>query len=287
MARLGFALWSLKARFRDQNQGCPYCGSILHTRLQRKWLLIQARKCAYCGLIFRWPTDDPRKARDFYEQQYRSGITTDVPSRDEIANLRANGFRNSRFDKYYYVDLVKEVRPAPARVLDYGASWGYLAYQLQFSGYEVEGFELDRLRAEYGEKELKIPIHSSWDDLKAKSLPRFDIVFAAHCLEHVYDLSEIFDRFAGSLVRGGKLVVVVPNGGGRDARRLGVRWGPFLGETHTIAFTSEWFRQNLGRHGFKPTALFSFSKEGKDWNCDGDNLVFIAELAGTDGHGLS
>jgi 2-polyprenyl-3-methyl-5-hydroxy-6-metoxy-1,4-benzoquinol methylase len=287
MARLGFAFWSLKARFSGQHQGCPYCGSILHTLLQRKWLLIHARKCQFCGLIFRWPTDDPEKAKSFYEQQYQSGVTTDLPSPEEVSNLRANGFKNSRFDKYYYVDLVKDVRPSPARILDYGASWGYLGYQLQFSGYQVEGFELDRLRAEFGRKHLQIPIHSSWGELKEKPLPRFEVVFTAHCLEHVYDLSGILNWFAEALVPGGKLVIVVPNGGGRDARRLGVRWGPFLGETHTIAFTPEWFRQNLTRHGFKPEALFTFSKEGKNWTCDGDNLVCIAEFVGNDTRKLS
>lgn len=278
MARVGFAVWSLFARFGEQHQRCPYCASILHERLQRKWVLIEARKCHFCGLIFRWPTDDPEKAKKFYEQQYRSGITTDLPSSEEVASLCATQFRNSRFDKYYYVDLVRDTSPPPARILDYGASWGYLGYQLKASGYGVEGFELDRVRAEYGRKHLNIPLHSAWSELKRDPLPRFDLVFTAHCLEHVYDLSGILNEFSRVLVPGGKLVVVVPNGGGREARRNGVKWGPFLGETHTIAFTPSWFGSNLPRHGFEATSLFSFSKEGRDPACEGDNLVCIARL---------
>jgi 2-polyprenyl-3-methyl-5-hydroxy-6-metoxy-1,4-benzoquinol methylase len=282
MARLGFALWSLKARFHEQHNLCPYCGSSISWRLQRKKLLIEARRCQYCDLIFRWPTDTLDKAMRFYEQEYRSGIVTDLPSQQELSQLGTNGFRESRYDKSRYVELVKTIRIAPARLLDFGASWGYVSSQLQNAGYTVEGFELSRTRADFGRTHLGVPIHFSWEQLQSCPWPRFDAIFTAHTLEHVCDLRSILNKFAETIVSGGFLLIIVPNAGGRDARRLGVRWGPYIGETHTIAFTADWFRNNLPRHGFMPIEIFSTTATGKDLMCDGEELVCIARYsAGT------
>ncbi len=276
MARVGFAFWSLYARFARRHNHCPYCGSIFHIRLQRKKLLIEARKCQYCGLIFRWPADSLDKATRFYAGQYRSGMITSLPSVDELSELRANGFGNSCYDKSDYVDLVKKIVPAPARVFDFGASWGYVGYQLQKAGYIVEGFELSQARAEFGRRHLGLSIYSSWEQLHSLPLPRYDVAFTAHTLEHLYDLWGALDKLAEAVVPGGILVIIVPNGGGREARELGVRWGPYIGETHTISFTADWFRQNLPRHGFQTVDLFSPSPGGRDRTCEGWELVCVA-----------
>jgi hypothetical protein len=144
----------------------------------------------------------------------------------------------------------------------------------------VEGFEVSRTRAEFGREHLRLPIYSSWAELDGRPLPRFDVVFTAHTLEHTYDLWTALERLAGAVVPGGALVAVVPNGGGREARRRGVGWTPYIGETHTIALTADWFRQNLPRHGFEPQALFSLEANGRDPSCDGEELVCIARARG-------
>jgi 2-polyprenyl-3-methyl-5-hydroxy-6-metoxy-1,4-benzoquinol methylase len=277
MARLGFALWSLYSRFTSEHNRCPYCGSIFHARLQRKKFIIEARKCQYCDLIFCWPTDSAEKAKHFYECDYRSGIVTELPSMQELSEFCASGFHNSRYAKPAYIELVRAAIPPPARILDFGASWGYVGNQLQKSGYEVEGFELSQARAEFGRKHLDIPLHSSWEHLHKPAFPRFDLIFTAHTLEHVYDLWSILERFADALVPDGLLLIIVPNGGGRMARHLGVRWGPYIGETHTIAFTADWFRKNLPRHGFEAIEVFSPAAVGKDSMCDGEELICIAQ----------
>lgn len=276
MARLQFALWALKARFRKEHSHCPYCGSILHARLQRKKLLIEARKCQYCGLIFRWPTDSVRKAEEFYEREYQSGHVTDLPEGHELAKLLADGFGKSRFDSTRYVELVEQVCSGPSSVLDFGASWGYVGAQLVRAGYQVEGFELSRSRAEFGRKNLGLRFYSSWEELTGTGLPRFEVVFTAHTLEHVYDIKDTFRNISRALLPGGKLVIVVPNGGSLQARRFGVAWGPYLGETHTIAFTSHWLQETLPVHGFEDLELFSPSMGDRDFSCDGEELICIA-----------
>lgn len=246
----------------------------MHVRLQRKKLLIEARKCHYCQLIFRWPADDPQTAMRYYEKEYRSGKTTDLPDPEKLAQLRREEYQNSNYDFSAALGLVSQYLSLPARVLDFGASWGYVGDQFRRAGYEVECFELSRPRADYGRRQLQLTIHGSWPELLQSPLPRFDLVFASHVLEHLYDLWSTLERFASALKPGGLLFIDVPNGGGRHARRTGV--ASFIGEPHTIAFTSAWLRQNLPTHGFAIVDMFSAETEGKDFQCQGDGLVCVA-----------
>ncbi|HEX2517049.1 MAG TPA: class I SAM-dependent methyltransferase, partial [Chloroflexota bacterium] len=184
-----------------------------------------------------------------------------------------------------YTELVQSVAAGPARVLDFGASWGYIGYQLQEAGYRVEGFELSPTRAAFGRQQLCLPIYSTWEELREEGpMPRFDVVFTAHTLEHTYDLWSALGRLAEAVVPGGTLVAIVPNGGGRLAREHGVGWTPFIGETHTIALTADWFRQNLYRHGFEPVEQFCLEEgSGRDLTCDGEELVCVARARARSG----
>jgi 2-polyprenyl-3-methyl-5-hydroxy-6-metoxy-1,4-benzoquinol methylase len=106
------------------------------------------------------------------------------------------------------------------------------------------------------------------------------MVFTSHTLEHVYNLWEVLSNLGKVIVPGGILLAIVPNGGGLAARQFGVRWGWFIGETHTIAFTAQWFQQNLHRHGFEVVEVFSPLSAGRDLVCDGDELICVARYRG-------
>jgi hypothetical protein len=74
----------------------------------------------------------------------------------------------------------------------------------------------------------------------------------------------------------GRLIIVVPSGSSLQARQFGVSWGPYLGETHTIAFTSHWLQETLSVHGFEDLELFSPCPGDRDLSCDGEELIRIA-----------
>lgn len=263
----------LLARMAPERKRCPYCESCLHTRLQRKWLLIEARQCAHCGLIFRYPTDVMADTGRFYSGAYSGQHATDLPSDAALDALLASNFRGSAWDKSSRIEFLKRLQ-AQGRALDFGASFGYGVYQLRAAGYDASGFELSEVRAGFGRKRLGVTLHTSWDSLLAGSEGSYDLIYCDHSLEHVPELHTPLSHFATLLRSGALLVVFVPNCGGLLGRRLGTGWGPFLGEAHTMAFTAEWFSRNLPKQGFSIVGLSSSMEGGAD--LDGEELVCVA-----------
>lgn len=276
--KLHFTAWSLKARFDKKHDQCPYCQSTLHATLQKKHLLLEARKCHFCGLIFRWPTTTDMEAAKFYQEEYQSGIVTDLPDANEMKSLKENNFKGSRFDKTAQVEIAMKAVAPPARALVFGSSWGYTDYQLKRAGYQVEGLELSKPRAEFGIKNLGLTIHTSWEKLLSvdPNPKRFDLIFTAHTMEHLTDVRGVLSRFQEVAAPYAKLIIIVPNGGGEFARTQGVEWAPFVGTEHTIAYTSDWFGDKLKRHGCREVYATSTTPEGQyDESCNGDGLMVI------------
>jgi SAM-dependent methyltransferase len=275
MARLAFAWRMLRARFAPTRQVCPYCGSRYHELLSRKWLLIQARHCVYCGLIFRYPTDDPQQARRFYEQEYAEPTIVDLPDRAALDQMKESKFHGSIFDKAARLRVVAGLVPAGSRLLDFGSSWGYGVAQFCWAGFDAVGFEPGAGRAAYGRDHLAVAIETDWQALVQRSACGFDLICADHALEHLDRPRAYLDDWARLLRPSGKVLIFVPNGGGASARRLGVRWGPFIGESHTAAYTAAWFRNNLPNHGLRVHFTGS-AADHAEHSPDGDELVCVA-----------
>ncbi len=249
MARLSFAVDMLRARWSRRRSLCPYCESRLHRRLQRKRFLIEARKCEFCGLIFRWPCDDPARVRLYYEGAYDGQQATTLPPAAELRELADCQFRNTALDRSHRITFARTVI-SKGRVLDFGCSWGYSLVQWSAAGYDAVGFEWARDRARFGRERLGVTIYDEYSALEREPPESFDLIYADHVMEHLTALREPLDLFARLLRHGGALLFYVPNGGGMPARRQGTRWRALIGESHTVALTAEWCNRNLPAHGF-------------------------------------
>jgi SAM-dependent methyltransferase len=238
-----------RQRWSSDNALCPYCESRFAEILQRKWLLIEARHCLYCGLIFRWPTDPAEANVKFYETEYDGQQATDIPAAATAAKMAANGFAGTGWDRSERIRFIERAlgKPNGRTLLDFGCSWGYATQQYQAAGWAARGFEIDRWRAEFGRVALGLDIRSDLEEYRGQ---QFDVILADHALEHVPKVGATLTAWMTLAAPHAALVVFVPNGSCRNARRLGVQWGPFIGEAHTIAFTMEWFARNLPRHGY-------------------------------------
>jgi SAM-dependent methyltransferase len=225
-------------------------------------------------LIFRYPTDLASETTTFYEDGYAGQQATDLPEAKSLNQLIETNFADSPYDKSHRVSFLKSVR-ADGSVLDFGCAWGYSLPQLKQAGFAPVGFELAKNRAEFGRNRLNFPIYSHWESLRRES-QGFDLIYTDHALEHTPNLREPVEKFAELLKPAGYLVIFVPNGASLPGRQLGVGWGPFIGESHTIAFTDRWYRENLPRHGFEIDRLFSTTSNGATALPDGEELVCVA-----------
>jgi len=268
--RLSFARWVLSRRLARTDSSCPHCRAHQTQIAHRKAVILQARRCSTCGLLFRYPKADPCGVSDFYQTRYETfeaGMVTSLPQSSHLQELVTRNFAGSRWDQQSRIKLLTSTHPPPARLLDYGSSWGYFMAQARAAGYEPTGVELTRPRAEFGARALGLHIEAAPDSLDRFPAESFDVIYASHVLEHLPNLYDIFDQLRRLLDRGGTLLVLVPNCDCRTARLLGARWGPFVNEAHTMAFTPEFFRRNLPHHGFASTVV----GDGED-----DELVIAA-----------
>ncbi|MDD2676315.1 MAG: class I SAM-dependent methyltransferase [Methylacidiphilaceae bacterium] len=282
MARIRFAISCLEKQLGGQARSCPFCGSRETVFLERKHLLLELRRCPKCDLQFRWPKDTLSDNDGFYQNMYEEGAVTALPASETIALLRKTNFGGSPMDFSDRITILESLLPS-GKVLDYGSSWGYAVYQLIRAGYDAIGWELSRPRAEFGRKMLEVPVEADWSAIERRA--PFDGILSSHVLEHLPSPRLAFDAFFRLLGPGGWVLILVPNGGGKNARELGVRWGPTIGEKHCSALTASFFAKNLVTFGFEPPRFASrFGREAVSmlpWDDDlrkleGDELLIAA-----------
>lgn len=205
-------LYLLKAiflRILRSNLECPNCGQKSNEVVDRKYLFTTLQRCPSCQLLHRIPRDSAGKGKTFYQAAYRQGFTTDMPDDETLHRLLANKFRGGPRDYQPYLELLARLGIQKGdTLLEYGCSWGYGAWQLHNTGYQVRAFEISKPRCQYAREKLGI---SAVDDPQAIQGP-FDVVFSAHVLEHVDQLEAALNRQWAWLKPGGLMVGITPNG---------------------------------------------------------------------------
>lgn len=222
---------------------CPSCGCEQADRVDRKYFHMLLG-CANCGLLFRFPQEGERSMIRFYQKNYKqSGLTTDLPDDKTLSKLISSNFQNTAKDFTRFIDLFKILSiPVGARILDFGANWGYGMYQFQKAGYSAMGFEVSARRAAFAEK-LGVVVHTDWSDVV--TAPQFDVAFSAHVLEHTPDPAEAIARQIAVLRDGGYLIAVFPHGSPpyRDSDFAGFH--QLWGQVHPVLPTVEFLVNTL------------------------------------------
>ena len=76
------------------------------------------------------------------------------------------------------------------------------------------------------------------------------VIIVEHTLEHQYNIRETLENFKIHSQSNSKLIIFVPNADYAGLKHFGPRL--LIGESHTAAFTMDWFLKNLPRHCFSP-----------------------------------
>ncbi len=237
-------------------------------------------RCEQCGLLFRYPSETPAEMAKFYQAEYQqAGLTTHLPNDDDLHRLIETNFANSDKDFAFLPPILEALGIKPgARVLDYGANWGYSVYQLRRAGYNAEGYEISRPRAAFAGK-LGVEVQTDLGGLTG----RFDAVYSGHVLEHVPDPRSCIREQIGLLERGGYVIAHTPNGSEERRRRSPDGFHTAWAKVHPVLLTDEFVRRSFGgRPAFiasdtaPPSALASWDRQSVTLAPrDGSELFFV------------
>lgn len=242
--KLGYLLRSV--RNFNRARVCPDCGGSVLNEIDRKWLITRLYCCASCNLQFRFPPDDPKFISEFYQADYKADYSnethsiTDLPSESELQSLMQRNFWGKRDHSRFIYALL---RTYDARVMDFGCSWGYSIFQLKTAGYDAEGFEISRQRAEFGKK---IGVNITHDATRIRQ--GNDLIMSSHAIEHVPVISEFVLTAAKALTKDGIFMAFCPNGSPeyrtREPDVFHVNWGFLHPNYLDVNFGCHLFREN-------------------------------------------
>jgi SAM-dependent methyltransferase/ribosomal protein S27E len=251
---------------------CPYCGSV-PVVYARKYFVIEICRCLDCGLFFVNPFYLPKEGiESFYNDSYSSDAT-ELPNVGSLELMKMNNFSGSRKDYNSRLIIIRELSNGN-RLLEFGCSWGYFLFQAKTYGFESIGTEISKKRADFGRKNLGVNI---FEDI-ASVEGGFDLICSFHVLEHLTDLSTIFDEFHKRLLPSGSLIIEVPN---FDPETRGEIVHSIIGKVHPLGFCKNFFERNLSRHGFSGINIAGsyedLLKNPKDRLTPKDIIVVYAE----------
>jgi 2-polyprenyl-3-methyl-5-hydroxy-6-metoxy-1,4-benzoquinol methylase len=150
-------------------------------------------------------------------QEQRPDFTFDV-EKSRIATLRF-------IHQEKYTGMGREIRAwalkelKPNKVLDAGCGSGWISVQLAKNGYSVVSIDLSKKNVKCvkelakAEKVELSPIRASFTHLPIKS-GYFDSMVSLHVVEHIKQIELAFLELKRTLIPGGKLCIVTPNGYG-------------------------------------------------------------------------
>ena len=228
--------------------GCP-CGSVqddvVIAETDRYGLPLTSVLCMGCGTIRIDPYLDEASLTDFYLHVYQRmyGRTEDMGQ--WFSRQESHGRR-----------ILASVRPwlAPGSwVHEYGCGAGGALRIFSDAGYNVAGSDYSEELIEYGRGRGVENLHcGSSDAVTSAGLPKADLIYLHHVLEHVGDPVEMLIGCRANLRSSGRIAVIVPDVSRIDkfAHPAGDLL-PFLHIAHKYNFSAEGLRRIARRAGYR------------------------------------
>ena len=217
------------------NSVCLNCGCGSGYVLDRKYAVTRLVRCDGCALLFRAPTDSEAFSRKFYNFSYVEGTTTQYPALEDLRQQKIEKFNGTEQDYEGFIAFLEHhgIRP-PARLLDFGCSWGYGSYQFSTAGFDTSSFEIAEDRRKYGMANLGVRHIDDMFEVGPQHplAGTFDCFFSAHVLEHVPSPSKVIELAWHCLKDGGAFVAFTPNGCDAFRKYNPRSWSNMWGEVH-------------------------------------------------------
>lgn len=218
----------------EERRGKPWLRECRDLYLQMPHV-VDFWRCCNCELVQQYPL--PSDTSAFYRQypvHQKKGRAYQL--------LRANVMARSYFRP--------TSQDSTLRLLDFGCGDGWFLSICKGKLAELSGFEPDTGHASTLSAALDIRIESDLGELHRSMACGFDIVTMHQVLEHLTDPDAAFASAATLLKPGGRLFIVIPDLGSREARWFGRKWHGLDPPRHISFPTPVAIGRLAARHGF-------------------------------------
>ncbi len=149
------------------------------------------------------------------------------------------------------------------KFLDVGCGQGGNMLMMQALGWKAEGIDFDSTAIAIARKR---GLNVSDQDIHSKNYPdgNFDLILLCHVIEHLPDPRETIAECHRILKKGGKLVLITPNGLGAGHRKYGRNWRGLETPQHLQIFNPKSLKYICDEVGFTDIQAFS-SPSGDDY----------------------
>lgn len=214
-----------------ESTACPLCGSDQAAESRYASLPFRVVRCHQCMLWYLNPRPAAGVAMTSYESDdYFSGAHggyADYASQQQ--SLRA-GFRS-------LLARLERLGLTGGRLLEVGSGHGYFLVEARKYYDECVGVELSPLAADAARDLSGATVLNSVDDVSPDE--QFDLVFASHVIEHVYDPVPFTEKLVAHLRPGGTIVYSTPDMNSFWRKLMGRHWPSFKIPEHVTFFDSE------------------------------------------------
>ena len=266
---------------------CTYCGGTDCKQIDRKYFFTRLFECNQCHMYFRHPVEKVEQNKKFYQDDYveNDKITAILPGKEEVEALKQGGFSEGNKNAERYNRILQSIAPGNSslRVIDYGCSWGYIMWQLQQYGHNMQGFEISVPRAMHGRNNLGVDIKTTEAELRDNN----DVFFSSHVIEHHPHIAGMVALARKLLKNNGYFIAISPNGStafrNSDPEGFHKAWGKVHPNYLNVDFYKSIFKDTPYYIGSTP---FDFEKIGPlsdkqqiADNLAGEELLVIAKLS--------
>jgi 2-polyprenyl-3-methyl-5-hydroxy-6-metoxy-1,4-benzoquinol methylase len=268
--KLSYFASSLARALAKRGFECPSCGGRAGATVSRKYMVTWLRRCGDCGLQFRAPASPAAEDERYYDTQYESGFTTEMPDAPTLASYLQSNFVGTSKDFARYLKLLSALGAgAGQRVLDLGCSWGYGVWQLRAAGYDAFGLEVGKTRARFARERLALPVVSRLEEVEGQ----FDVIFSSHVLEHIAHLAPTLSFARARLRENGLFVAITPNGSDSFRARSPRQWDRLWGLKHPLFLDAEYWRRELDSAPYLLTTDLGDLDAMSRWSSSGGQVV--------------
>ena len=218
---------------------CPVCGGL---RFKTCWEIDSARwvKCQACSLILQNPQPVSKSILERYDGEY---FQYERENEDAFLNLMHLGLKDIGFE------ALSSAFGESGAFLDIGCATGRLAASLRAVGWQAEGVEVCRDAAEYGKRNLGVPIFPGTLAEAEFDSDSFDVVHNSHVIEHVNSPDLFMAEIYRILKPGGYFICATPNSRSLQAVLFQERWRSAIAD-HLFLFSLRTLPRLAEKNGF-------------------------------------